>query len=277
MLRDEAAPLSEPLRLKTQKKFKKTLILAAYILFVVAVSLGANNYILYNWFEDTRNKYEDTFLRIQTVTAENSKLVSENNTMTHEYSLLEDEFKKVSTQNEQIVAQLQEIKDKNYELMQKNKELEEKNKELSQDNIELQNTLKKAASVGIKPQSFTEFDGLSSRGSVERGEYLGKFLGTAYTPCSSECGNDMGITNSGKPIIPGVSIAIDKKFWPFGTVFYIKGLGYAVAMDTGSAIKGKNRFDFAVFDRDFANKLGTGYYDVYLVKMGDGKVDNISL
>lgn len=277
MLSDEAAPLSEPLRLKTQKKFRKTLILVAYIIFVVLVSLGVNNYIIYSWYKDTRAKYEDTFLRIQTIAAENSSLISKNSSMTHEYSLMEDEFKKISAQNEQIAALIEDIKNRNYELMDKNKQLEEQNKELSQDNIELQNSLKKAASVGIKPQSFTEFQGISSRGEVERGQYLGKFLGTAYTPCSTECGNNLGITNSGQPIIPGVSIAIDKKYWPFGTVFYIKGLGYAVAMDTGSAIKGKNRFDFAVFDRNFANKLGTGYWDVYLVKMGNGKVEDVSL
>jgi 3D (Asp-Asp-Asp) domain-containing protein len=277
MLSDEAAPLSEPLRLKTQKKFRKTLILVAYIIFVVLVSLGVNNYIIYSWYKDTRAKYEDTFLRIQTIAAENSSLISKNSSMTHEYSLMEDEFKKISAQNEQIAALIEDIKNRNYELMDKNKQLEEQNKELSQHNIELQNSLKKAASVGIKPQSFTEFQGISSRGEVERGQYLGKFLGTAYTPCSTECGNNLGITNSGQPIIPGVSIAIDKKYWPFGTVFYIKGLGYAVAMDTGSAIKGKNRFDFAVFDRNFANKLGTGYWDVYLVKMGNGKVEDVSL
>ena len=277
MLSDEAAPLSEPPRLKTQKKYKKTLILAAYIIFVVLVSLGVNNYIIFKWYKDTRAKYEDTFLRIQTIAEENDNLISRNSTITHEYSMLEDQFKQIAAQNEQISTMLEDIKNRNYELMEKNKQLEEQNRELSQDNIELQNSLKKAASVGIKPQSFTEFEGVSSRGSVERGQYLGKFLGTAYTPCSSECGNDLGITNSGQPIIPGVSIAIDKNFWPFGTVFYIKGLGYAVAMDTGSAIKGKNRFDFAVFDRNFAYKLGTGYWDVYLVKMGNGKVDDISL
>ena len=43
-------------------------------------------------------------------------------------------------------------------------------------------------------------------------------------------------------------------------------------MDTGSAIKGKNRFDFAVLDRKFAYELGQQYYDVYLVKMGNGKI-----
>lgn len=277
MLSDEAAALSEPPRLKNQNNIKKTLILVAYIIFVVLVSLGVNNYIIYNWYKDTREKYEDTFLRIQIIAAENNSLISKNSTITHQYSMLEDQFKQITVQNEQITALLEDIKSRNYELMDKNKQLEEQNRELAKDNIELQNSLKKAASVGIKPQSFTEFEGISSRGSVERGQYLGKFLGTAYTPCSSECGNDLGITNSGQPIIPGVSIAIDKNYWPFGTVFYIKGLGYAVAMDTGSAIKGKNRFDFAVFDKNFAYKLGTDYWDVYLVKMGNGKVEDISL
>ncbi|NLL06850.1 MAG: hypothetical protein GX270_13945 [Clostridiaceae bacterium] len=277
MLSDEVAPLSEPPRLKAQKKYKKTIILVVYIIFVVLVSLGVNNYIIYKWYKDTRLKYEDTFLRIQTIAEENDNLLSKNKTITYEYNMLEEQFKQIVAQNEQINTMLDQIKNRNYELMEQNKQLEEQNRELSQDNIELQNSLKKAASVGIKPQSYTEFEGISSRGAVDRGKYLGKFLGTAYTPCSSECGNDLGITNSGQPIIPGVSIAIDKEYWPFGTIFYIKGLGYAVAMDTGSAIKGKNRFDFAVFDKNFAYKLGSDYWDVYLVKMGNGKVEDISL
>jgi len=277
MLSDEAATLCEPPRMKTQRKSKKTLILIAYILFVVLVSLAVNNYFIYMWYKDTRVKYEDTFLRIQEITAENDNLISKNDMITYEYNLLKEQFREIAAQNEQMSAQLEEIMSKNNELIEKNKQLEEQNKELVQDNIELQNSLKKAASVGIKPQSYTEFEGLSSRGSIERGQYLGKFLGTAYTPCAQECGNNLGITNSGKPIIPGVSIAVDKNYWPFGTVFYIKGLGYAVAMDTGSAIKGRNRFDFAVFDKNFANKLGSTYWDVYLVKMGNGKVEDISL
>ncbi|WP_242856175.1 3D domain-containing protein [Ruminiclostridium josui] len=52
----------------------------------------------------------------------------------------------------------------------------------------------------------------------------------------------------------------------------MKGLGYTIAMDTGSAIKGKNRFDFAVLDKKFAYELGQQYYDVYLVKIGNGKI-----
>jgi len=146
---------------------------------------------------------------------------------------------------------------------------------LVEDNIELQNTLKMAAAAGIKPQNYTEFKGLSSKAQLTEVN-TSEILGTAYTPSKEECGNDNGITNSGKPIIPGISVAVTK-ITAFGTVFYIKGLGYAVAMDTGSAIKGKYRFDFAVFDKNFANKLGANYWDVYLVKMGNGKVEDISL
>jgi 3D (Asp-Asp-Asp) domain-containing protein/FtsZ-binding cell division protein ZapB len=188
----------------------------------------------------------------------------------HQIRMLQEEIVKLLAQNEQILMDIKNLKIINDELVKKNKALME-------DNIALQNSLKAAAAVGIKPQNYTTFNGFSSRGEMERGTYLGEFLGTAYTPSKDECGNNKGITNSGKPIIPGVSIAIDDEYWPYGTVFYIKGLGYAVAMDTGNAIKGGNRFDFAVFDKRFAKKLGSKYWEVYLVKMGNGKVAEVGL
>ena len=43
-------------------------------------------------------------------------------------------------------------------------------------------------------------------------------------------------------------------------------LGFVVAMDTGSMVKGKYRFDYAVFDKDYAFKLGRKKWNVYLVK-----------
>ena len=36
-------------------------------------------------------------------------------------------------------------------------------------------------------------------------------------------------------------------------------------MDTGSAVKGKYRFDYAVFDKSFALKLGRRKWKVYKV------------
>ncbi len=161
-------------------------------------------------------------------------------------------------------------------LIKENEALKENNREIIEDNISLQNSLKLAAMAGIKPRNYTDPPQITSRSGIGRGKYLGEFKGTAYTPSRKECGNDKGITYSGKPIVPGTTVAVDTRYWPIGTVFYIKGIGYVTAMDTGNKIKGKNRFDIAVFDRDFAKLLGSRYWDVYLVKMGNGKVEEIT-
>lgn len=169
--------------------------------------------------------------------------------------------------------QYQELLLLNEQLILEKEQLIKENNEIIEDNITLQDSLKLAASVGIKPQNYSSFEEVSSRSSFHKGSYVGEFLGTAYTPSPDECGNNKGITNSGKPIIPGISVAIDKEYWPFGTVFYIKGLGYAIAMDTGNAVKGKYRFDFAVFDKEFAKAIGSKKWEVYLVKMGTGEIN----
>jgi len=266
MSNDEAS-LSGPLRRSRKHRFFKRFL--TYFLFAAVGILTVINLSIYSWYSETKKNYQEAFLKAENASYENSNLTAENEALKNDYNLLKKEYEKILKQNEEISELIQELKDKN-------EELEKINKELVEDNIELQNSLKTAASIGIKPQSYTNFEGISTRGSIERGEYIGKFLGTFYTPSAAECGNNKGITRSGHPIIPGISVAIDEEYWPFGTIFYIKGLGYTVAMDTGSAIKGKYRFDFAVFDKDFANKMGKSYWDVYLVKLGNGKIEDIS-
>lgn len=267
MSSDEATSLNEPPRHNRKYSiFTKALM---YLLFSVVIVLIVINLSMYNWYNQTKKNYQDAFLRAENTSYENSNLLAQNEALKDEYQLLKKEYSSILIKNEEILELIEELKSKNIEL-------ETINKELIEDNIELQNSLKTAASIGIKPQSYTNFEGINTRGSIERGEYIGKFLGTFYTPSAEECGNDKGITRSGHPIMPGVSIAIDKEHWPFGTIFYIKGLGYAIAMDTGSDIKGKYRFDFAVFDKDFATKMGKDYWDVYLVKLGNGNIEDIS-
>lgn len=259
------------------KKGTKGLFAVIYFMFLMILTLCANNFVIYNSYRDLKKQMDDISKEITSVESEKKALLDEKKAFLEEkkkFSQEKAEFiawqDEVKKQNEEILKQFEEIKKQNEELVRKNRELTE-------DNIALQNSLKLAASVGIKPQNYTRFEGLSSRSHLDRGKYIGSFLGTAYTPSKEECGNDKGITNSGKPIIPGVTIAVDNKYWPFGTVFYIKGLGYAVAMDTGSKIKGKYRFDFAVFDKNFAMALGSRKWDVYLVRLGKGSVDDISL
>lgn len=160
-------------------------------------------------------------------------------------------------------------------VLERANQLEIENKLLEEDNLNLQNWVKNAASRGTKPRNYVIAPPVTSRSGVLRGEYLGRFTVTAYTPTVEECGNNKGITCSGYPIVPGVTVAVDTKYWPLGTVFYIKGLGYVMAMDSGGAIKGKNRFDFAVLDKNFAKKIGVNKFDVYLIKMGNGNIGEL--
>ena len=168
---------------------------------------------------------------------------------------------------ESLNSGFKELEDKRSELEIAKNDVENQRQELveEKENINLQNTLLKAAASGITPQNYTIPEDSDSAVDYSKLEYVGEFEGTAYTPSPEECSNSLGYTASGKPIVPGVSIAVDSKYWKLGTKFYIEGLGYVVAMDTGSAVKGKYRFDYAVFDRSFALKLGRQKWKVYLV------------
>lgn len=213
-----------------------------------------------------KEKYKNECSQAILILKTNQSLASNNKIQKDQLK----QYEELKKQNENMKKEVEDLK------KQKEK-LEASKNELVADNLELQKSLKKAASVGVTPQSYKIYDSANLKTDNGKRKYIGKFLGTAYTPSVEECGNNKGITSSGQPIIPGVSIAIDNKHWPYGTVFYIAGLGYTVAMDTGSAIKGKKRFDFAVLDKEFANELGQQYYDVYLVKMGSGKIDRSTL
>lgn len=269
---------------KLTRRRPKGYIGAIVMMFMLVGLLCANNYYLLHSYYDLKNELTVAFKEINTARVEKQKLVTADTILqnqyqqlTEEYNQLKEHYSKTSRGSDDLSKQLDTLKKQNSTLSKQNSTLSKQNKDLVNDNIALQNSLKMAASVGIKPQSFSVFEGLLPRENISRGKYIGKFLGTAYTPSKEECGNDKGITKSGNPVMPGVSIAIDNHYWPFGTVFYIKGLGYTVAMDTGSAIKGRYRFDFSVFDKSFAKQLGSRKWEVYLVKLGTGSVKNVKL
>lgn len=170
----------------------------------------------------------------------------------------------LETQKSEIENQKQQLESQKEELLSRAELIAQNNQTLIEENINLQNTLLKAAASGITPQNYNLSDGTNSAVDYSKLEYVGEFEGTAYTPSIDES-SGTGYTASGQAIIPGVSIAVDTDYWALGTKFYIEGLGYVEAMDTGSAVKGKNRFDYAVFDKDFALQLGRRKWKVYLV------------
>lgn len=187
-----------------------------------------------------------------------------------EYNLKHQELttakQELEIQKNQVEQEKELVEIERNQVLSDAERIAQNNLYLVEQNIKLQNTLKEAASVGVKPQNYEEAETVNTAVDYSKLEYIGEFEGTAYTPSVEECSNSLGYTASGKPIIAGVSIAVDNQYWKFGTQFYIEGLGYVVAMDTGSMVKGKYRFDYAVFDKEYAKKLGRKNWKVYLVK-----------
>lgn len=95
------------------------------------------------------------------------------------------------------------------------------------------------------------------------GTNLGTFLATAYTACDP--GMDCrGITTSGLRVRPGV-VSVDPEVIPLGSILWIEGYGFAVAADTGSAIKGR-RLDVYMEDVEDAMRWGRRWVQVVVLR-----------
>lgn len=102
---------------------------------------------------------------------------------------------------------------------------------------------------------------------------------TAYCLCKKCCGKsethpEYGVTASGLKIIPGTNmkvIAVDPNVIPLGTKVYVEGLngakdyGYAIAADTGSAIKSL-KIDLYMETHEKAYEWGRKSVKVYVIE-----------
>lgn len=101
---------------------------------------------------------------------------------------------------------------------------------------------------------------------------------TAYCLCKKCCGKsethpEYGVTASGLKIVPGTNmkvIAVDPNLVPLGAKVYVEGLngaadyGYAIAADTGSAIKNK-KIDLYMDTHAASLKWGVKNVKVYII------------
>lgn len=84
---------------------------------------------------------------------------------------------------------------------------------------------------------------------------------TAYCPCKACCGpNASGVTANGRPA-KGKIVAVDPKIIPLGSRVHVPGYGWAVAADTGGAIKGK-RIDVLLPTHAAARRFGVKWLAV---------------
>ena len=109
-------------------------------------------------------------------------------------------------------------------------------------------------------------DALAVGTSVYRGGATNEFYmeATAYSPTVQETDGNPWMTASGMKSGRGV-VAVDPKVIPLGTKLYVEGYGYAIAGDTGSAIKG-NRIDVFFYSSDEMAKWGRRWVRVFVLK-----------
>lgn len=199
---------------------------------------------------------------VETLKRTNEEIIKENELKVENLERTIQETQKTIESYEKEVSKIKE----------ENQKLKTENKEISDENANLENTIKSLCSTGTKPQNYRLPETVSRGSFVENKgklEYVGVWTGTFYTPSADECSNNKGITASGRPVQPGKTIAVDPKYWKLGTRFYIEGIGEVVADDTGSKVKGRNRFDLCILDKETALKAGVVKRKVYLIKDGE--------
>lgn len=99
----------------------------------------------------------------------------------------------------------------------------------------------KSSKVLVEPQNEIIVKGTAKLSASRGGANAGKILSCSATAYSGGWGTSSGRTP--RRVVGGLStIAVDPSFIPMGSKVYVEGYGYAVAADTGTAIKG-NKID----------------------------------
>lgn len=102
----------------------------------------------------------------------------------------------------------------------------------------------------------------ASRGSYVRAK-VRTMTATAYDPSPATIGRGAtGRTCTGMKAAYGI-VAVDPRVIPLGTLVFVEGYGFAIASDTGGAIRG-NRIDLCYNSRGVANAFGVRTVKVHV-------------
>jgi len=205
-------------------------------------------------------------------------------------------MEKINQQQNEMKEQMQQIKIENQDLIKKNQGLEQENQKIIEAFNKIQEDLSSESQSGEKPSrsGITPQFILVNRGSFNRafqknllndlseGSYqnekveipidvddinlfqsLGSWKITNYTACIEECDADPFTTASGQIVTPGFTVAVDPKYWPYGTIFYFKDVGFGIAADCGGSVKGRNRADYLTASKKSNIPNQTEVYLVY--------------
>jgi len=118
-------------------------------------------------------------------------------------------------------------------------------------------------------QAYAAYQRLSAVGAIDARNFAARamqmvsmeMIATAYT---AECAGCSGMTAIGRRAGYGI-VAVDPRYIPIGTHLYIAGYGWAIAGDTGGAIRG-NRIDLGFDSMTAAMAFGRRQVTVYRLK-----------
>lgn len=134
------------------------------------------------------------------------------------------------------------------------KQVEAERDALKRELVELAEKVEEPIVVNAEPQD----------DSIVNAEPLGKFKITYYCPCKG-CSEGWDTqTSTGAIAQEGITIAVDPKVIPYGTLLYIEGIGYRIAQDCGGAIQGQE-IDVYMNRHSDIPEEGTHDADVYLI------------
>lgn len=107
------------------------------------------------------------------------------------------------------------------------------------------------------------FQGSRGSGSFERAKVM-TMESTAYTPSAGRGSRATFRTATGRRAAYGV-VAVDPNVIPLGTLLFVEGYGFAIAADTGGAIKG-NKIDVCIESYRDAIQWGRRDVKVHIFK-----------
>ncbi|WCS68488.1 hypothetical protein Goe16_00740 [Bacillus phage vB_BsuM-Goe16] len=225
------------------------------LLFLCFVCSQVNCYLL--------TKERDRLVEENRDTKETNKvLLEKNNHLTKDLTDIQKESDSLKKDLQHSSKIYKDLKDQVKKLEEDKKKLERGNNNLKEDKMHLQNQVKKL--------SMKDSSGKISRNKVHTSSKKvasatpnkkaskSNTLSVTATAYTAYCTGCSGVTTTGIDLTshPDMKvIAVDPNVIPLGSRVHVEGYGYAIAGDTGGAIKG-NKIDIFVPDRQDALAWG---------------------